>query len=52
MGADLMCVCGQLHTLLLEANVAEDYRMDKPLQLACADVVAAVCSHVRPGNGA
>ncbi|KAK7114849.1 Golgi apparatus protein 1-like [Littorina saxatilis] len=43
---------GQLKRLLREANVAEDYRLDKPLQLACGDVVSAVCSHIRPGNGA
>ncbi|KAL8590638.1 hypothetical protein ACOMHN_011074 [Nucella lapillus] len=42
----------QLGRLLKEANVAEDYRLDKPLQMACGDVVTAVCSHIRPGGGA
>ncbi|XP_076470547.1 Golgi apparatus protein 1-like isoform X2 [Babylonia areolata] len=41
----------QLARLLKETNVAEDYRLDKPLQIACGDVVTAVCSHIRPGGG-
>ncbi|KAK7475018.1 hypothetical protein BaRGS_00033765 [Batillaria attramentaria] len=41
----------QLSMLLKEANVAEDFRLDKPLQLACSDVVTSLCSHVQPGHG-
>jgi hypothetical protein len=41
----------QLGRLLKEANIVEDFRLDKPLQMACGDVVTAVCSHVKPGMG-
>ncbi|RUS83099.1 hypothetical protein EGW08_009131 [Elysia chlorotica] len=41
----------QLEELLAVANPGEDIRLDRPLQRACGDVVQAVCSSVKPGQG-
>ncbi|XP_041376284.1 Golgi apparatus protein 1-like [Gigantopelta aegis] len=40
----------QLEALLKEADVDQDFTIDRTLQKACQDVVGSLCGHIHPGD--